>query len=45
MGGRGSGGSRGGGGTSKSINANTEKELNYWFNKSYKYDNDANEFS
>ena len=37
MGGRGSGGSRGGGGASKSINAKTENELNYLLNKSYKY--------
>ena len=45
MGGRGSGGSRGGGGASKSINAKTENELNYLLNKSYKYDDDAYEFS
>ena len=45
MGGRGSGGSRGGGGASKSINAKAENELNYLLNKSYKYDDDAYEFS
>ncbi len=45
MGGRGSGGSRGGGGASKSINAKTENELNYLLNKSYKYDDEAYEFS
>ena len=45
MGGRGSGGSRGGGGASKSINAKTENELNYLLNKSYKYDDDYTQYA
>lgn len=45
MGGRGSGGSRGGGGASKSIDAKTENKLNSLLNKSYKYDDEAYEFS
>ena len=45
MGGRGPGGSRGGGGASKSIDAKTENKLNSLLNKSYKYDDEAYEFS
>ena len=41
MGGRGSGGSRGGGGASKSIDAKTENKLNSLLNQSYKYDDEA----
>ena len=41
MGGRGSGGSRGGGGTNKSIDAKTENKLNSLLNQSYKYDDEA----
>ena len=45
MGGRGSGGSRGGGGVNKSIDAKTENKLNSLLNQSYKYDDEAYEFS
>lgn len=48
MGGRGSGGGRsgGGGGASKSapISKETENQINYLLNQSYKYDDDAYEF-
>lgn len=46
MGGRGSGGSRGGGGASKSapISSETENQINTLMNQSYKYDDDAYEF-
>lgn len=47
MGGRGSGGGRSGGGSeaSKSIDAKTENKLNSLLNKSYKYDDEAYDFS